>query len=412
MVVTQNIETAIRYYKALARLLEKQGNPFKIAIAFSGEKEIDGMTHSEAQLNGFAENDTKDQFDSDDYRLLVVANKYLTGFDQPKLCAMYVDKKLTSVLCVQTLSRLNRSAPKWGKRTEDLFVLDFFNSVEDIKTAFDDFYTATSLSKATDVNVLHDLKEALDAVGVYEWYEVEDFIQRYFKGEDAQRLSPLIDIAVQRFDHELTLEQIAKVDFKIKAKQFVKIYGQLASIMPHQIVAWEALYWFLKFLIPKLKVTDAMSDAVDALLSSVDLSTYGLERVKLNHAITLDDSATELEPQNPNPRGVQDTGEAKDALDEIIKLFNEKWFQGWGATEEEKRIKFINLSSGIRNHPDYENKFVKETDPQKQDLVFENMMKSVMLQQRMIDLEFYKRYATIPEFNLSLTQTMKHILNQ
>lgn len=151
MVVTQNIETAIRYYQAINALLAKQGSPFKVLIAFSGSKTVDGMEYTEADMNGFAETETKDKFDTDDYRLLVVANKYLTGFDQPKLCAMYVDKKLSGVLCVQTLSRLNRAAPKWGKKTEDLFVLDFFNSVEDIKAAFDPFYTATSLSKATDL---------------------------------------------------------------------------------------------------------------------------------------------------------------------------------------------------------------------------------------------------------------------
>lgn len=164
-------------------------------------------------MNGFAEADTRDYFDGynrdgkpmmlngenveNTFRLLVVANKYLTGFDQPKLTTMYVDKKLQHVLAVQALSRLNRSAPKLGKRTEDLFILDFFNSVEDIKAAFDPFYTVTTLSAATDVNVLHELKASLDDVGVYEWQEVEEFVSRYFAGEDAQALSPLIDRAAK-----------------------------------------------------------------------------------------------------------------------------------------------------------------------------------------------------------------------
>ena len=140
---------------------------------------MDGVEYTEADLNGFAEGDTRDKFDTDEYRLLIVANKYLTGFDQPKLCAMYVDKKLNGVLCVQALSRLNRAAPKWGKKTEDLFILDFFNPVEEIKASFDPFYTATSLSGATDINVLHELKDALDDTGVYEWFEVEEFVARY-----------------------------------------------------------------------------------------------------------------------------------------------------------------------------------------------------------------------------------------
>ena len=201
---------------------------------------------------------------------------------------MYVDKKLQHVLAVQALSRLNRSAPKLAKKTEDLFVLDFFNTVEDIKTAFDPFYTATSLSEATDVNVLHELKAVLDDVGVYEWQEVENFAVSYFANVDAQFLSAIIDVAANRFNHEIELESDAKIDFKIKAKQFVKIYGQMASIMPFDVVEWEKLFWFLKFLIPKLKIEDPGKASIDALLDSVDLSSYGLERVKLSHAIVLD----------------------------------------------------------------------------------------------------------------------------
>lgn len=215
MVITQNIESAIRYYLAIKQIVNEKGNPFKVAIAFSGSKTVDGIEYTEAGLNGFAEKDTRERFDSDDYRMLVVANKYLTGFDQPKLCTMYVDKKLQGVLAVQALSRLNRAADKLGKKTEDLFILDFFNEVDDIKASFDPFYTSTSLSGATDINVLHELKGALDDAGVYERDEVEDFVVKYFNGADAQQLSPIIDIAANRFNAELELEDEEKADFKI-----------------------------------------------------------------------------------------------------------------------------------------------------------------------------------------------------
>src|SRR5690554_6935995 len=303
MVITQGIESAIYYFKALQRILDDKGNPFKIAIAFSGVKEIDGIEYTEAEMNGFPEKDTKNKFDEDEYRILVVANKYLTGFDQPKLCAMYVDKRLQSVTAVQALSRLNRSAPRLGKRTEDLFVLDFFNPADDIKKAFDPFFTVTTLSGATDVNVLHELKDTLDDTGIYEWAEVEEFCQRFCDGEDAQKLSPLIDTAAERFNAGLELEDTDKIDYKVKAKQFVKIYGQMASIMPFEVLAWEKLFWFLKFLIPKLKIVDPNQDELDELLESVDLSTYGLERTKLGQTISMDDAESVLDPQNPNPRG-------------------------------------------------------------------------------------------------------------
>ena len=410
MIVTQNIVAAIRYYKAVSRLLADRGHPFKALIAFSGEKVVDGVTYSEAEMNGFPEADTRDRFDEDEYRLLVVANKYLTGFDQPKLATMYVDKKLQHVLAVQALSRLNRSAPKLGKRTEDLFILDFFNDAADIKAAFDPFYTVTTLSSATDVNVLHELKGALDQVGVYEWQEVEEFVARYFAGEDAQALSPLIDTAADRFDEQLDLSDKDKIDFKIKARQFVKIYGQMASIMPFEVVEWEKLFWFLKFLVPKLKIKDPDQDMLDELLEAVDLSSYGLERTKLNHDIGLDASPSELEPQNPNPRGYRDGEPEKDALDEIIRSFNERWFQGWSATPEEQRVKFINVVNSIRSHPDYTEKYEENADPYNRGLALEKMLQDVMLKRRKEELELYKLFASDSAFKAAWSQSIEKVL--
>ncbi|MFM8342714.1 MAG: UvrB domain 3-containing protein, partial [Methylomonas sp.] len=423
MVITQNIEAAIRYYRAISQLLKDRGNPFKVAIAFSGTKEVDGIEYSEAQINGFAEKGTAEMFDKnfigeakpngvneDLYRLLIVANKYLTGFDQPKLCAMYVDKKLQFVLAVQALSRLNRAAPKWGKKTEDLFILDFFNSVDDIKAAFDPFYTATRLSEATDVNVLHELKDALDEVAVYEWFEVEQFVELYFSHADAQQLSPLIDTAADRFNHDLALDELAKADFKIKAKQFVKIYGQMAAIMPFEILAWEKLFWFLKFLIPKLIVKDPISSQFDALLESVDLSSYGLERVKLNHSIDLDSSEAELEPTNPNLRAAHGGGGEFDPLDEIIRTFNERWFQGWSATPEQQKIKLISFADGIKAHPDFQEKYQNNPDPHHRDLAFETIFNEVMLKQRRTELELYKLLAQDVAFKAAMQQSLRQMV--
>ncbi|MBI6630893.1 type I restriction endonuclease subunit R [Pontibaca salina] len=412
MIVTQDIEMAIRYYKAVQAELAKRGNPFKALIAFSGDKEVDGIKYTEAEMNGFPEDKTRTEFDKDEFRLLVVANKYLTGFDQPKLCAMYVDKKLQSVLAVQALSRLNRSAPKLGKRTEDLFVLDFFNSTEDIKTAFDPFFTVTALSEATDVNVLHDLKATLDDTGIYEWSEVEEFCKLFFDGEDSQKLSPLIDTAAERFNEELELEDKDKIDYKIKAKQFVKVYGQMASIMPFEVVDWEKLFWFLKFLVPKLNIQDPTQDALGELLEAVDLSSYGLERTKLNQSIGLDAAETELDPQNPNPRGYREGEVQEDPLEEIIRSFNERWFHNWTATPEEKRVRFLSIVKSVEAHPDYEEKYNENPDPYSQDLAFKKIVRDVMLRRRKEDLEFYKLYAQEETFSSALHQNIKNALNR
>lgn len=409
MVVTQSIESAINYYLAIKDILKAKGNPFDVVIAFSGTKKINGIEYTEDGLNGFPEKDTKDKFDEDKYRVLVVANKYLTGFDQPKLTAMYVDKKLQGVLAVQALSRLNRSANKLGKRTEDLFVLDFFNSTEEIKDAFDPFYTSTTLSGATDVNVLHELKASLDDVGVYESYEVEDFVLRYFDKVDAQLLSPIIDTAAQRFNHDLELEDAQKADFKIKAKQFVKIYGQMASILSFEMLSWEKLYWFLKFLIPKLIVADPDA-AIDGLLDTVDLATYGLERVTLNSSISLDDSETLLDPQNPNPRGAHGKDEEEDPLDLIVKSFNERWFQGWEATPEDQRVKFISLSKMMMAHPDFQTKVADNQDASTQELAFYKIFDDVMAKQRKNELDLYRLIAKDDAFKQAFIDTMKRMV--
>lgn len=411
MIVTQSIESAIRYYKAINRMLEDRNYPFKVLIAFSGMKEVDGIEYTESEINNFPESDTAKKFDNDENRLLVVANKYLTGFDQPKLCAMYVDKKLTSVLCVQALSRLNRSAPKYGKRTEDLAILDFFNTTEDVATAFAPFYTATTLSKATDVNVLHDLKDLLDEVGIYEQCEVDEFVRLFFTKEDAMLLSPIIDVSAERFNTVLELSHEDKVDFKVKAKQFVKIYGQMAAIMPYEIVAWEKLFWFLKFLVPKLIVSDPSIDGIDELLESVDLSSYGLQRVSLNASLKLSEESGELDPQNPNPRGAHNTEEQQDPIDEIIQNFNEKWFQSWALTPEEQRVKFVNIQESVKKHPDYAEKYQKSSDPHHRDLVFAKMIQDVMLKRRMDEMDLYKLYMTDEAFKRSWIESMQRSLD-
>ncbi|MGP1485546.1 MAG: type I restriction endonuclease subunit R [Campylobacter sp.] len=409
MVVTADIQTAILYHKAIVKKLHAIGDPFGAIVAFSGKKELEGIEYTEDSINGFDSKDIAQNFDSDHYRVLVVANKFLTGFDQPKLCAMYVDKKLDGVLAVQALSRLNRAAPKYSKKTEDLFVLDFFNKIEDIKASFDPFYTSTSLKEETDINVLHELKAVLDDSGIYERIEVDEFFDSYFKGEEAGKLLAMIDVVADRFNNEL--EDDDKADYKIKAKQFVKIYAQMASIMPYEIVEWEKLFWFLKFLVRKMVVKDKDKDIIDELLNAVDLSTYGLERVRLGAKIELDPSEAELDPQNPNLRGAHADEEKKDPLDEIIKNFNEKWFKGWDATPEEQRAKFIHIIDKVKAHKDFKQNYEKNTDEINKKLAITKIIDEVINNERRKELELYRLFATNETFKLGLMENIQIALN-
>lgn len=321
--------------------------------------------YTEAEMNGFPDTQTAEKFESDDYRILVVANKYLTGFDQPKLCAMYIDKPLDGVLAVQALSRLNRAAPDLGKLSEDLFVLDFYNKIEDIKEAFDPFYTATTLSEATNLNVLHELKATLLGMGVFDMDEVNEFIDLYIRGEEADKWAPIIDVAAQRFNSEIEWAENGKADFKMKCKQFVKVYSKAAAIMSYEVKDWEKLFWFLRFLIPELYIEPNGGNEIKDLLDYVDLNTYGLRRTVLNETIKLDAGETVIDPNKPimvNAGG--EDNEPKDPLDIILKDFNERWFKGWDATPDDQKAKLISITKAVTEDEDYQTLVVGNPDKQ------------------------------------------------
>ena len=431
MVVTKDIECAIRYYLVLRKLIEKKRMPFKVLIAFSGEKRLstneeyedndipkaaEGFSfnnniYTEAGLNGFPESKTAEMFDTDEYRILVVANKYLTGFDQPKLCAMYIDKPLDGVLAVQALSRLNRAAPELGKLSEDLFVLDFYNTTDDIKNAFDPFYTSTTLSEATDVNILHELKTTLLGFDVFEMEDVDTFINLYIHGAESDKWAPIIDTAAERFNHEIEWGENGKADFKMKCKQFVKVYSRAAAIMSYEVKDWEKLFWFLRFLIPQLVVPNAANDELKDLLDTVDLNTYGLRRTSLNETIQLDAGESIVDPNKAvmvNAGSMEE--EPKETLDAILRDFNERWFKGWNATPDDQKSKLISITRAIKDDDDYQSLVVGNPDQQSADTIFNNIIDRIMRQQRRGDLSLYNEYHQNEGFKTNFIDLLRRML--
>jgi type I restriction enzyme R subunit len=411
MVVTKDIECAIAYYNALQELAKNQNLPYKILIAFSGTKNIKGRDYTEASLNGFPESKTAENFDSDEYRILVVANKYITGYDQPKLCAMYIDKPLAGVLAVQALSRLNRSANDLGKLSEDLFILDFYNTKEDIKNAFDPFYTATTLSEATDVSILHQLKTTLLTLGVFDMEEVDRFIDLYIHGEEADKWAPIIDTAANRFNNEIEWPENGKADFKMKCKQFVRVYSRVAAIMPYEVADWEKLFWFFRFLIPQLIVPGRNADDIKDLLDSVDLNTYGLRRTALNETIKLDADETTVDPNKAvmvNAGGEEEA--PKDPLDKILKEFNERWFKGWEATPDDQKVKLLSMAKALAEDEDYKTLVVGNSDQQAVAEVYARIIDSIVRKKRRGDASLYKLYQQNEGFKASFQQTLKNIV--
>lgn len=412
LVVTKDIECAISYYMALCEIKAEKKLPYNILIAFSGSKNISGRDYTEALLNGFPDSKTAEEFDKDENRILVVANKYITGFDQPKLAAMYIDKPLDGVLAVQALSRLNRSAPELGKLSEDLFILDFYNTKEGIKEAFDPFYTATTLSEATDVNILHQLKATLLSFGVFDMDEVNQFIDLYVHGASADEFAPIIDRASDRFNNEIEWPDNGKADFKMKCKQFVKIYSRVAAIMDYEVLDWEKLFWFLRLLIPQLIVSGPGMDDIRDLLDSVDLNTYGLRRTALNETIVLDAGESTIDPLKPTMVNAHPTDDPdKDPLDEIIKEFNERWFRGWEATPDDQKEKLINITRAVAGDADYQNLVIGNPDQQAVEAAMAVIIDRIIRQKRKSDMSLYREYQQNDSFKAGFRNIITRMLD-
>ena len=200
------------------------------------------------------------------------------------------------------------------------------------------------------------------------------------------------------------------IDYKIKAKQFVKIYAQLACLIPFNNFHWEKLHWFLKFLIPKLIVKNPHQDQIDKLLNSVDLSTYGIERVTLNAAIALDESTRELDPQNPNVRGYHDEEKQYDPLDDIIAAFNNAHSGQWDENPKVQKIKLLNMARNVAKNPDYQTQVVNNPDPQNSRLAIAQLIKQAVNGERRKELTLYKNYSQDAAFQLAIENSIIRIL--
>jgi type I restriction enzyme R subunit len=324
MIVTRSRLHAVRYKLALDRYLRQQGYPYKALVAFSGtvKDPADGLKYTEAGMNGFRQSRTADVFGQAGYRFLVVANKFQTGFDQPLLAAMYVDKKLGGVRAVQSLSRLNRIHP--GKIMTQ--VLDFANEAEAIQSAFEPYYETTLLAEATDPNLLYDLQQELDDFHLYTSDEVDELAKIWFSDwQDAEppyhehaQIHNALQPAVDRFRGASEDDREA---FRGKLKDYVRLYAFLSQIITFTDPDLEKFYIYGRLLLRRLPWDP--SALPREILGEVELGTYGLRETH-NGAIELKRGPSALPPQtNGGTRGAQI--EELLALSEIIKLLNERF---------------------------------------------------------------------------------------
>ncbi len=401
MVVTNGIERAIQYFHAFQNYLEERKSPYRAVIAFSGEHDYGGAKVNEASLNGFSSGDIVKKIRYDPYRFLICADKFQTGYDEPLLHTMYVDKPLSGVKAVQTLSRLNRSHPQ----KHDVFVLDFQNNSATITLAFSDYYRTTLLSEESDPNKLHDLKASLDQAQVYSPEQVRELVDLFLSGAERDRLDPILDACVAVYLGRLDEDQ--QVEFKGKAKAFARIYDFLASVMPYTNREWEKLSIVLNMLIRKLPAPKE-EDLSKGILETIDMDSYRVEK-KAVMQIALGDEDAEIGPVPVEGGGGKRDLEI-DRLSNILKAFNENF--GTLFTDADRVAKRIreDIAPKVAADPAYKN--AKENTPHTARMEHDQALGKVMQLLLREDTEIYKQFVGNESFRRFVGDMVYALTNQ
>ena len=407
MVVTASIPRCIETYYAVTQCLADRHSPYKAIIAFSGECSYHGQEPvlTSAEMNGFPDAKIPQKFKKDPYRLLVVADMFQTGFDEPLLQTMYVDKPLSDIAAVQTLSRLNRAAP--GK--DEVYVLDFANKAETIEKAFSRFYRTTILSGETDPNKLYDLISLMEGYQVYDHSDVDKVVDLFLSGGERDRLDPLLDPCVALYNQ---LETDDQIQFKSAAKAFVRTYGFLGSILPYGNAAWEKLSIFLNLLIPKLP-SPQTDDLSEGILSAVDLDSYRNE-AREAVAIKLEDEDAEIDPV-PTGKVGHIVEPEMDPLSQIISEFNDMFGNIQWNDADNVQQQLLRIPVMVSHDEKYRNA-MKNSDEQEartegeralQQVIFSIMADNMELFKQFQDNPYFKKWLTDMVFNLTYNKEGK-----
>lgn len=389
MLVTSSIERAIEFYKVITRMLEERNSPYRAIVAFT-DKVIDGKLVTESSLNGFPSAEIESRMEEEPYRILVVANKYQTGYDQPLLHTMYVDKQLSSVKAVQTLSRLNRCHPK----KQDTFVLDFANDPEVIKQSFQEYYKTTVLVGESDVNKLNDLTEKIEGYNFYVQDDIDKVVELKLSGSDEDRpnIDAILDGVTMRFKEELDEDE--QIDCKSAIKNFCRCYPYFSAIMPFESPDWEKQYVFYSLLVkklPKLKI----DDCTDGLLDNVDFDKYRMVKEE-ERQLVLENENAEVKPV-PVGLGMGMPQPEMEALSNIVKDFNELFGNIDWKNRDEVQRQINELPKRIASSVDFVNA-VKNGDRQVAQITFNDDMVAIVAAMLEEKTEFVQTYFNNPDF--------------
>jgi len=397
MVVTSGIERAIQYFHAIRDYLAERKSRYKPIVAFSGEHEYGGAKVTEASLDGFPSSKIPEKIQEDPYRFLICADKFQTGYDEPLLHTMYVDKVLSGIKAVQTLSRLNRAHPK----KHDVFVLDFMNDADTIQEAFSDYHRTTILAEETDPDKLHDLEAALAGYQVYDPAQIEGLVELYLGGADRGQLDPILDACVAAYKEQL--DEDGQVDFKGKAKAFLRTYGFLSSILPYTNAGWEKLSIFLNFLVSKLPAP-IEADLSRGILEAIDMDSYRVEK-RAAQKIQLPDEDAEIEPVPTAGRGHKPEPEL-DRLSNIVKAFNDQFGNiPWTDADRVHKLITEDIPARVEADDAYQNAR-KHSDRQNARIEHDKALARVMTALLKDDTELFRQFSDNEGFRRWLTDTI------
>src|SRR4030066_934495 len=380
MVVTRSRLHAVRYKLEIDRQLREQGGNVKALVAFTGTVEDEGHKFTESGMNDFSESQTVKKFDTDEYRIMIVAHKFQTGFDQPLLQTMYVDKKLRKVNAVQTLSRLNRRPP--GK--DNAFVLDFVNETEEIKEAFQPYYETTILSEGTDPHILYQIEQDIYKFDVIDQSDVGQFTVLWYSTEDQSKLHQVLVPAIVRFK-ELTKED--KYVFKDNLRRFVKTYAFITQLVSFTDVSLEKLYLYCRFLLKKLPLDkDTLPREI---VENIDMNRYRIKQT-YKGGITLEKKDGELAPLTTDEK--KPPVSEFDRLSAITAKLNR--LGGDHFTENDK-VKFTRLADTISSNEDFQES-IKTNTKSNLKLLFKKLFDQAIGDMYENDFNFYKKIEENP----------------
>lgn len=389
MVVTASIPRCIAYYYAINKCLADRHSPYKTIVAFSGECKYEGQEPplTSAGLNGFADAKIPKTLKTDPYRILIVADMFQTGFDEPLLHTMYVDKMLYDIKAVQTLSRLNRCHPQ----KHDTFVLDFANKPEMIEQSFSRYYRTTMLSGETDPNKLYDLIATMEEYQVYAEEYVQKLVDLYLNGAERDRLDPILDACAAVYKGLDTEDQIK---FKSAAKSFCRTYGFLGAILPYGNADWERLSIFINLLIPKLP-SPRDDDFSEGILDVIDLDSYRLEAQE-SMSIKLEDVDAEVPPV-PAGKSGHIMNPEMDLLSLILNDFNDMFGNVKWNDADNVRRQILEIPEMVSKDERYQNA-MKNSDAQNARMESERALQQVIFAIMADNMELFKQFQDNPSF--------------